>query len=293
MKSLSASAFGHRLVVAVTYTVTATVVTAATAAAAATTTIHLCGDSTMSRLGGDSSVIQGWGEFLHWSFDPARFTIHNAAMAGRSARSYTREGRFANVTKVVKPGDWVVIEFGHNDGGGLGTKDNGRSDCFGAGNETCTSTYDGATEIVQTYPTYLRQAGAAFLAAGAKLVLSAPTPNNVWESGTYRWSPDRFAYYSWLVAEDLGGPKAGVYFVPHGAYAAQAMHALGADVTNKNYPKDHTHTAPYLADVMAGAFVRGLTCGTSELGKDTLNSTAALSATFLGGCIAYNATVPV
>ncbi len=71
------------------------------------------------------------------------------------------------------------------------------------------------------------------------------------------------------------------------------MKALGADVVRKNYPRDHTHTSPYLADIMAGAFVRGLTCGTSELGKSTVNTTAALVATFYGDCIASNTTVPV
>ncbi|ERT01924.1 rhamnogalacturonan acetylesterase [Sporothrix schenckii 1099-18] len=262
----------------------------ASASSASAPTIHLCGDSTMANMSG---VIQGWGQYLHYSFDPARFTVVNSAIAGRSARSYTREGRFAAVLKQVQPGDWVVIEFGHNDGGGL-SKDNGRSDCFGAGDETCQTTYDGKPETVQTYPTYLKQAGAAFLKAGAKLVLSAPTPNDVWsDAGVYSWGPDRFAYYAMLAAEELGGTKAGAYFVPHGAYAAQAMKALGSDVVRKNYPQDHTHTSPFLADVMAGAFVLGLTCGTSDLGKATLNSTAALSGTFFGGCIAYNSTVPL
>jgi lysophospholipase L1-like esterase len=41
----------------------------------------------------------------------------NDAIAGRSARSYTREGRFNNIAGVLKAGDWVIIEFGHNDGG--------------------------------------------------------------------------------------------------------------------------------------------------------------------------------
>jgi rhamnogalacturonan acetylesterase len=57
--------------------------------------------------------------------------VVNDATAGRSARSYTREGRFAAVAKVVKPGDWVIIEFGHNDGGSPlpSSQDNGRADC--------------------------------------------------------------------------------------------------------------------------------------------------------------------
>jgi rhamnogalacturonan acetylesterase len=44
-------------------------------------------------------------------------TIVNDAIAGRSARSYTREGRFAAIASVLKKGDGVIIEFGHNDGG--------------------------------------------------------------------------------------------------------------------------------------------------------------------------------
>jgi len=93
----------------------------------------------MANLGANSAT-QGWGEFLHWSFDTAKFVVKNSAIAGRSARSYTREGRFSTVAGEVKPGDWVVIEFGHNDGGSL-QKDNGRSDCFGDGAQTCETTY--------------------------------------------------------------------------------------------------------------------------------------------------------
>ncbi|CAK7222989.1 hypothetical protein SCUCBS95973_005022 [Sporothrix curviconia] len=271
-------------------TAAAAAVPALSSSSAAVPTVHLCGDSTMASMTG---AIQGWGQYLHYSFDPARFNVVNSATAGRSARSYTREGRFAAVLKDVQPGDWVVIEFGHNDGGGL-SKDNGRSDCFGAGNETCATTYDGKSETVLTYPTYLKEAGSAFLAAGARLILSSPTPDDVWsDAGKYAWGPDRFSYYAMLAAQELGGTKAGAYFVPHGAYAAQVMKALGADVVHKNYPQDHTHTSPFLADYMSGAFVLGLTCGTSELGKSTLNSTAALSATALGNCISYNSTVPL
>lgn len=84
----------------------------------------------------------------------------------------------------------------------------------------------------------------------------------------------------------------GAYFVPHGEYAAQAMQNLGATTVNANYPNDHTHTAAYLADVMAKAFVLGLKCGTSALGTLALNSTSSLTSTFLGGCVTdFNTTV--
>ncbi len=103
-----------------------------------TPTIHLCGDSTMANLGGNPT--QGWGEYLHYSFSPDRYAVKNLAIAGRSARSFTREGRFASAAAAAKPGDWVVVEFGHNDGGSM-ARDNGRTDCGGDGSQTCETTY--------------------------------------------------------------------------------------------------------------------------------------------------------
>jgi rhamnogalacturonan acetylesterase len=99
-----------------------------------------------------------------------------------------------------------------------------------------------------------------------------------------------------LVVSELGGPAKGVYFVPHGAYAAQAMKNLGQATTKENYPNDHTHTAPFLADVMARSFVLGVKCGTSGLKGLVVNSTESLTSAsggVLGDCIAHNSTLPV
>lgn len=62
----------------------------------------------------------------------------NDAVAGRSARSYTDEGRFTTLINTVKSGDFVIIEFGHNDGSS-GTVDNGREDAVGDGYDTTTT----------------------------------------------------------------------------------------------------------------------------------------------------------
>jgi len=96
-----------------------------------------------------------------------------------------------------------------------------------------------------------------------------------------------------LAASQLGGPSAGVWYVPHGAYAAQAMKSLGSTKVNAGYPKDHTHTDPFMADVMAKTFTLGLACGTSELGRNTLNTTATMTGTFLGSCIPGDASTPI
>lgn len=149
---------------------------------------------------------------------------------------------------------------------------------------------------MQTYPTYLKNATSLFLAAGAAgVVLSGPTPNNPWEGrgGTFSWAPDRFADYCRASAIALGGPDKGVFFVPHGAYAAQAMKNMGKAAVDAQYPNDHTHTGSYLADVMARSFVLGLKCGTSALGKLAVNATESLTSTFLGACIAQGAGAPI
>lgn len=108
-------------------------------ASAHAATVHLCGDSTMAR--NDGGIIQGWGEYLQYSLNPESAVVVNHAIGGRSSRSFTREGRFDEVAAQVQSGDWVVIEFGHNDGGSL-SNDNGRSACPGEGEETCETVYE-------------------------------------------------------------------------------------------------------------------------------------------------------
>lgn len=254
--------------------------------------LWLAGDSTMAPGGGGTGT-QGWGQYLQYSFAAAGIAVQNKAVAGRSARSYTREGRFQHIADYVKAGDWVVLEFGHNDVGSLTPSDTGKPPCPGVKSQTCASSFDGAAETVQTFPTYIRQATALFVAKGAKVVISTSTPQNVWRTGSFSWSPYQFYYQSWLSAVASGGHAQGVYFVPHGDYAAQAMKNLGKDVVNANFPNDPRHPAPYLADVFAKAFVLGLKCGTSALGTKPVNSTASLTSTFLGSCLSYNSTLPI
>ncbi|KAI1866750.1 uncharacterized protein JN550_007603 [Neoarthrinium moseri] len=246
----------------------------------------------MAKTGGGSST-EGWGQFLQYSFNKSNFAVENNAIAGRSARSFTREGRFQAVADKLKSGDWVVIEFGHNDGGSLTPTDNGRSDCFGEGTQTCSTTYNGVAETVLTYPAYYEKAAAMFLGKGAKVIMSSATPNNICESGSCSWGPSRFDYYAWYAAVVAGGTAKGVYHVPHGYYAAQAMKNLGTTVVNANYPNDHTHTSAYMADIMAKSFVLGLKCGTSALGAAVTNTTSSMSSTILGPCISFNSTVPI
>lgn len=104
-------------------------------------TIWIAGDSTTAPGGGHNGT-EGWGQYLKYSFGDNAL-VNNSAYAGRSARSFTREGRFDRIAEAMKPGDFVIIELGINDpgtptnGSTSTTGDKGRADCPGAGNETC------------------------------------------------------------------------------------------------------------------------------------------------------------
>ena len=71
------------------------------------------------------------------------------------------------------------------------------------------------------------------------------------------------------------------------------MENLGPTIIDANYPIDHTHTAPYLADIVAQSFVLGLKCGTSPLQDLVMNATARIEGPILGTCILANSTLPI
>ena len=73
----------------------------------------MAGDSTMADKPLDLPE-RGWGMALPEFFrDPAM--VKNHAMNGRSTKSFITEGRWQKITDELRPGDWVIIQFGHND----------------------------------------------------------------------------------------------------------------------------------------------------------------------------------
>jgi len=78
-------------------------------------TIHLAGDSTMAEKLPEKRPETGWGERLQSFFDDKQVEIRNYAKNGRSTRTFISEGLWDNLLAHVKPGDFVFIQFGHND----------------------------------------------------------------------------------------------------------------------------------------------------------------------------------
>ena len=81
------------------------------------TTIHLMGDSTMAEkdLKGGTNPERGWGMMFQNFMDPDRVQVINYAQNGRSTKSFIDLGLWDKVYGVVRPGDYVFIQFGHND----------------------------------------------------------------------------------------------------------------------------------------------------------------------------------
>ncbi|KAG8741254.1 hypothetical protein FRC10_003134 [Ceratobasidium sp. 414] len=221
-------------------------------AVAAAPSLYLVGDSTMA-LHSASEGIQGWGVEIPQYL--TGITVLNKAVSGRSARSYWREGKWAAVQASLVSGDYVVIEFGHNDGGSPDTSD--RASVYGEGTDTQTVTLaDGTVEVVQTWPTYVGWMIDGAKSKGATPIISSQTPNNPYEnSTTIINSPPRFVGY----AKDVATAK-GVPYVDHFAACISLYTKLGKTTTEAYFPIDHTHTNEAGANQVAWAFLSGLKC---------------------------------
>src|SRR6202022_326607 len=83
-------------------------------------TLFLVGDSTVRNGHGDGANGQwGWGEPLVDFFDMSKINVVNRAIGGRSSRTYIIEGHWEDTLALMKAGDIVLFQFGHNDSGPL------------------------------------------------------------------------------------------------------------------------------------------------------------------------------
>ncbi|WP_258104213.1 GDSL-type esterase/lipase family protein [Marinoscillum sp. MHG1-6] len=78
-------------------------------------TIYVIGDSTVQTYNGSSYPMMGWGQVLQLFFDNAQASVSNHAIGGRSSRSFHEEGRWTPVRDALVTGDFVFIQWGHND----------------------------------------------------------------------------------------------------------------------------------------------------------------------------------
>ncbi len=89
--------------------------TCAALSATSQITVFIAGDSTAANKADNRRPETGWGEMLEKKFKSGTVKVDNRAMNGRSTTSFIAEGRWKALVDSVKNGDFVFIQFGHND----------------------------------------------------------------------------------------------------------------------------------------------------------------------------------
>ena len=218
---------------------------------AAPNTIFIAGDSTADGRGANNGKTAGWGKYLG---DYLKVKVNNQAVSGQSARTFYRDGAWNNLIKDVQKGDYVFIQFGHNDVGGPNSNPKGAAG--GTGDETVTVTVNGKEEVVHTFPWYIRYFANQVLEKGATPLVLSLTPNFSFVDGKIP-EPSRFAGFMKLVSEELKIP-----FIDHYNYIARNWEVLGEKYLKEHnwFPADYKHTSPEAADFNAKMVISGIKC---------------------------------
>lgn len=222
-------------------------------------TIYIIGDSTTK----NTLPLMGWGTALPDYFDTTQISITNHAMAGRSTRTFVKEGRWDKVESLLKPCDYVLMVFGHNEGakpGVVGPNPDAaqraisRGVLKGIGEDTVHLTWpDGTPEIVHTFGWYFRKFIRETKAKGATPIVLSMIPHNAFKDGKTKRADKDYGLWSKQVADEEG-----VIFIDMNGITADKYDLMGQDSVKKYFAADNTHTTPLGANLNAQSVVDGI-----------------------------------
>jgi rhamnogalacturonan acetylesterase len=216
-------------------------------------TLYMIGDSTMHN---NDKELWGWGTTIADYLDLTKINLVNSATAGRSTRTFVKEGRWAKVDSALKPGDYVIMGFGHNEGSKPDTNKNGyRGVLKGIGEETVELTWkDNVKEVVHTYGWYIRKFIRDTKAKGATPIVVSMIPRREWDAaGKIQRADKDYGLWAKQVAEQEGAA-----FVNLNEITAQKYDKLTHEQVFALFGTDHTHTNKAGAVINAESFVEGL-----------------------------------
>lgn len=243
--------------------------------------VFFTGDSTVKNADKDDDGMWGWASQASTVFDESKITLVNAARAGRSTRSFIREGLWDKVYNSLQPGDFVTIQFGHNDICPI-TDAKARGVIASAKDTMHVYHLDNDTyEVVYSFGWYLKKMIDDTREKGATPILVSLTPRNEWPDGKIERRDNSYGKWYREVVEETG-----VAFVD--------MHNISADFLDKKFAKkhlsddkekakaevlqikekageyfkkDHTHASKKGAQMNARSFAQGLKDNNLELAK--------------------------
>lgn len=233
-------------------------------------TLYIIGDSTVRNTNRPQC---GWGEMINEFLDTTQISISNQAMAGRSTRTFIKEKRWEKVLSTLKAGDFVIMQFGHNEGSKPDTSRAGyRGVLRGTGDETVELTWkDSTEETVHTYGWYLKKFVQDAKAKGAIPIICSMIPRNqfvddpslapkekdsvgnVIERRIVKRADKDFGKWAKEVAASEG-----VFFIDLNGITADKYDKLGPDEIKKLFEKDHTHTNVEGARINAASVAEGI-----------------------------------
>lgn len=225
--------------------------------------VFTTGDSTMKNADKDENGMWGWGAVANTIFNEKKCTVINAGRAGRSTRTFLYEGLWDNVYNSLEPGDFVLIQFGHNDIGGI-DRDKERG-VIATADDTChvyKMNSTGKYQVIYSFGWYLKKFIQDVREKGATPILLSLTPRNEWHDGKIERRNDTYGKWYRQVAKETG-----VEFIDVHNITADALDKIGQEKTKAYYNHDHTHTSKAGALLNAKSVAKGLKKDKSPLAK--------------------------
>jgi len=216
--------------------------------------LYIIGDSTVKNGDGTGKNNQmGWGTLMAPYFDTNKISVRNHAIGGRSSRTFITEGRWQRILDELKPGDYVIMQFGHNDASPLDDTARARGTIRGTGEES-KEIYNPITkkqEVVYTYGWYMRKYVNETKAKGAIPIICSPVPRNNFKDGKV----NRDDYVQWAKST---ADTTGAFFIDINTMIADEYEKLGPEKVNTFFPADHTHTNLEGAQLNVEMVVKGI-----------------------------------
>lgn len=220
-------------------------------------TLWIVGDSTVRNGHGDGANGQwGWGDLLSMYFDTSKINLVNRAIGGRSSRTFITEGHWQEVLDELKPGDFVMVQFGHNDSGPLDDTSRARGSLPGIGDDTreIENPILKRHETVHTYGWYMRQYVVQAKAKGATVIVCTLVSRKIWKDGHIaRSGADSYGGWAREIAAQEHAP-----LIDLNEIIARQYDAMGQAAVEPMFADPHTHTSLEGAKLNARAVVIGL-----------------------------------
>jgi lysophospholipase L1-like esterase len=217
-------------------------------------TLYIVGDSTAH----SDAPLRGWGSEIGAFFDPEKINVVNRAIGGRSTRTFITDGRWDKILAKLKPGDFILVQFGHNDDGDYrDPKAKGRPSIRGDGDEAAEAIKADlkTMETIHTFGWYLRKYATDAKAKGATPILLSKVPHKDWKDGHIVRERDQATFTKWT--RETAAAR-GARFVDANEIISEGFERLGPDKVMPLFGDQRTHSSPEGARYNAAAIVAGL-----------------------------------